>query len=105
MFLRGIPRIPRGSGQRIDPAGRCEVLLTRELLRSLPKAELHVHLDGSLRPSTMLELAGDLGVRLPESEPEALAAAVKVSGSGDLVEYLEKFGITLPLMQTPGALE
>jgi adenosine deaminase len=81
------------------------VLLTREQILALPKAELHVHLDGSLRPTTMLELAQDLGVTLPASEPSALAAAVKVSGSGNLVEYLEKFSITLPLMQTPGALE
>lgn len=79
--------------------------LTREHLFSLPKAELHVHLDGSLRPSSMLELADEAGIALPESEPEALARAVKVSGSGDLVEYLDKFSITLPLMQTPGALE
>ncbi len=53
----------------------------------------------------MLELAAEAGIRLPESEPVALAEAVKVSGSGDLAEYLDRFALTLPLMQTPGALE
>lgn len=79
--------------------------VTREWVHRLPKAELHVHLDGSLRPSTMLELARELGVTLPASEPLALAEAVKVGGSGDLEEYLARFSISLPLMQTPAALE
>jgi adenosine deaminase len=79
--------------------------LTREDLHALPKPELHVHLDGSLRPSTMLELAEASGVELPASEPEALAETMRAADSQDLVQYLEKFGITLSLMQTPGSLE
>ncbi len=79
--------------------------VTRERLLALPKAELHVHLDGSLRPSTMLELASALGVTLPAPEPLGLANAMRVADSVGLVKYLEKFAITLSLMQTPGALE
>lgn len=81
------------------------MLLTKEALHALPKPELHVHLDGSLRPSTMLELAEGAGVELPASEPQPLAEKMRAANSRDLVQYLEKFGITLSLMQTPGSLE
>jgi len=79
--------------------------VTRDRILALPKAELHVHLDGSLRPTTMLEVAAALGVELPESEPEALAVAMRAGDSNNLAEYLEKFAITLSLMQEPEALE
>lgn len=79
--------------------------VTRDRVLALPKAELHVHLDGSLRPATMLELAAEFGVKLPASEPEALAAAMRAGDSNNLAEYLEKFAITLSLMQEPEALE
>jgi len=79
--------------------------VTRDLIRALPKAELHVHLDGSLRPKTMLELAGAMDIDLPASEPEALANVMRASDSRDLTEYLEKFAITLSLMQEPEAME
>jgi len=44
----------------------------RELIGRLPKAELHTHLDSSLRPSTMIELARTIGFTLPATDPEAL---------------------------------
>ena len=80
-------------------------VVTRDRILALPKAELHVHLDGSLRPTTMLELGEALGVELPASEPEALAAAMSADGSKNLPDYLAKFATTLSLMQEPEALE
>jgi adenosine deaminase len=79
--------------------------VTRERILALPKAELHVHLDGSLRPTTMLELATELGVTLPATEPEALAEAMCASDSKKLEDYLAKFSVTVALMQDAAALE
>ncbi len=79
--------------------------LSKEALRAWPKAELHVHLDGCLRPQTMLELARVQGVRLPADTVEGLAQALYVAGAQSLEEYLEKYAITLSVMQTREALE
>jgi adenosine deaminase len=81
--------------------------LTKDALRRWPKAELHVHLDGALRPATMLELARAQGggIRLPADTPDALAKAMLVRDAKNLEEYLEKYTITLSVLQTAAALE
>jgi len=79
--------------------------LTKDALRRWPKAELHVHLDGALRPATMLELARAQSIKLPADTPEALAKAMLVRDAKSLEEYLQKYDITLSVLQTKAALE
>jgi adenosine deaminase len=82
-------------------------LLDPNLLRQLPKVALHEHLDGCLRPATVLELAAEAGYDgLPESEPEALGEwFYRGADRGSLPEYLEGFAHTIAVMQTREALE
>lgn len=80
-------------------------MLSRERLQALPKAELHVHLDGSIRPATLIELARDRGVGLPAEEPDTLAFHMLCDDAHNLEEYLARFVLTLSVMQDAEALE
>ncbi|KND37364.1 adenosine deaminase [Streptomyces acidiscabies] len=72
-----------------------------ETLRRLPKAVLHDHLDGGLRPATLVELSAEVGHTLPTTDPEELAAwFYDAANSGDLVRYIATFDHTLAVLQT-----
>ncbi|MBM4117461.1 adenosine deaminase [bacterium] len=80
--------------------------IDREWLTRLPKTDLHVHLDGSLRPLTLLELAAAQGVELPATNERELRALTQVQGEErSLSHYLRAFMYTLPVLQTAPALE
>ncbi len=77
-----------------------------EVFQALPKTDLHVHLDGSLRLETLLELAAEQGVTLPATTPAALSKVIGCGAVfGSLTEYLRGFEITLRVLQTEAALE
>ncbi|MEV6561982.1 adenosine deaminase [Nocardia sp. NPDC051756] len=80
--------------------------LTLASIRQAPKALLHDHLDGGLRPATVLELAAECGYEdLPANDEAALAAWFRdAADSGSLELYLETFAHTVAVMQTPEGL-
>ncbi len=83
--------------------------LTRDVVRQAPKVLLHDHLDGGLRPQTILDLAADCGHELPtgrDGDAESLGRwFAEAADSGSLVRYLETFDHTVAVMQTEAALE
>jgi adenosine deaminase len=69
--------------------------------RSLPKVSLHDHLDGGLRPQTIIELSAEVGHTLPTTDAAELGKWFRdAADSGSLVRYLETFDHTIAVMQT-----
>ena len=75
------------------------------IIEKLPKTDLHVHLDGSIRLSTLIELAREYRVQLPSYTPEGLRDLVFKEEYGNLGEYLEGFRYTVAVLQSEYALE
>ena len=79
---------------------------TDVIVESLPKISLHDHLDGGVRPSTIVDLATAVGIEIPATTPVELNEWVRANAdSGNLVDYLATFEVTLSVMQTADNLE
>jgi adenosine deaminase len=79
--------------------------MDKDLIRRLPKTDLHVHLDGSLRLTTLIDLARERKVPLPSETPEGLESLVFRPRYANLNEYLEGFRYTVAVLQDEEALE
>lgn len=75
-----------------------------EFIKAIPKTDLHLHLDGSLRIDTLLDLARSSGVTLPAQDAQGLRATVFKDQYGSLEEYLRGFSLTTAVMQSEEAL-
>jgi len=81
-------------------------MITRELIKRIPKVELHDHLDGGLRPRTIIELADEMGIPLPSHDETELARwFARGCVQKSLPLYLETFDVTVAVMQTAEALK
>ncbi len=80
-------------------------MFDRALLKALPKTDVHVHLDGSLRLSTLIELSEEQGVKLPSRTEEGLRELVFRDSYDSLSGYLAGFGYTCAVLQDAESLE
>ncbi len=80
--------------------------LDAEVLAVAPKVLLHDHLDGGLRPATVVELAAEIGHELPCTDPDELGRwFLESASSGSLERYLETFQHTVAVLQTAPAIQ
>ena len=89
----------------IDSTKERPVKYPAEFLKAIPKNDLHVHLDGSLRLETLIELARDQSIELPSTTPEGLKELVFKESYANLDEYLRGFAYTCSVMQDAESLE
>jgi len=81
-------------------------MIDMQILKAVPKVELHDHLDGGLRPLTILELASRYGIPLQADTPEGIAAWFhRGADRKSLSAYLEGFAVTVSILQHREALE
>ncbi len=88
-----------------DKKAVSDIEITEAFVRSLPKTDLHVHLDGSIRLPTLIELAKDYSIDLPSYTPEGLRELVYKDRYESLGDYLKGFGYAVAVMQSEVALE
>lgn len=79
--------------------------VSRDVIARAPKVALHEHLDGGLRPRTIIDIADEIGHALPSRDPDVLQRwFVEAASSGSLEQYLETFAHTVAVMQRPDDL-
>ncbi|WP_207696456.1 adenosine deaminase [Enterococcus sp. DIV0212c] len=79
--------------------------MKRELVKSLPKIELHCHLDGSIRPETLQEIAEKQGISLPADNDQLKEQLIAPKDCQSLADYLQRFDLVLTCLQTEEALK
>jgi adenosine deaminase len=79
--------------------------ITEQFIRKIPKTDLHLHLDGSLRLSSLIEMAQSGGIKLPSYEETGLNELVFKARYANLGEYLSGFAYTVAALQTLENLE
>jgi len=78
---------------------------SKDFIKALPKTDIHCHLDGSLRISTLIEIAKENKILLPSNTEQGLKDLVFKENYKDLNEYLQGFQYTTAVMQTPEGIE
>lgn len=80
-------------------------MIPEKLIRALPKTDLHLHLDGSLRISSLIEMARERDIQLPSETEEGLKELVFRDSYANLAEYLHGFQYTCAVLKDPEAME
>ncbi|NOU93686.1 adenosine deaminase [Paenibacillus sp. LMG 31456] len=77
-----------------------------DIVQKMPKVDLHLHLDGCVKPDTIMILAEEQGISLPVTDKEQLLPYLQVAENcSSLTQYLSKFDFTVPFLQTAEALQ